>query len=168
MKLTHPQPTNKIYLYYLIRKGLHMKKLMLVGPIGCGKTTLTQRLTGVDLTYVKTQALEFHDSIIDTPGEFVQHRLMYNALLVTSSDADIIGFLLPATEKEQIYSPGFTSLFNKPVIGIITKIDLLAHEDDYIYAEEQLRMAGAHKIFRISAVENIGIDKLQTYLDELP
>ena len=73
-----------------------MKKIMFVGPIGVGKTTLTQRIEGVEIIYAKTQTVQFHDDIIDTPGEFVQHRLMYNALLVTAAEADILGFLISA------------------------------------------------------------------------
>ena len=56
-----------------------MKKIMFVGPVGVGKTTLTQRLKGLELSYFKTQAIEFYDAIIDTPGEFLQHRKYYNA-----------------------------------------------------------------------------------------
>lgn len=144
-----------------------MKKLMLVGPIGSGKTTLTQRLQGVELTYEKTQTLSFHDTIIDTPGEFVQHRMMYNALLVTAAEADVVGFLLPAIEEEQIYSPGFSALFNKPVIGLVTKIDLLSDDNNVSFAEEQLKSAGASPIFKISALENQGIEELQAYLDRM-
>ena len=44
-----------------------MKKVMFVGPVGVGKTTLTQRLHGLSLDYQKTQTIQFHDSIIDTP-----------------------------------------------------------------------------------------------------
>ena len=43
-----------------------MKKIMFVGPVGVGKTTLTQRLKGLELSYFKTQAIEFYDAIIDT------------------------------------------------------------------------------------------------------
>ena len=46
-----------------------MKRAMLVGAIGCGKTTLTQRLKAQELKYNKTQAIEFSANIIDTPGE---------------------------------------------------------------------------------------------------
>jgi len=49
-----------------------MRKIMFVGSVGVGKTTLTQRLKGLDIQYYKTQAVQFHDSIIDTPGEFLQ------------------------------------------------------------------------------------------------
>lgn len=31
-----------------------MKKIMFVGPIGVGKTTLTQRIEGVEIIYAKT------------------------------------------------------------------------------------------------------------------
>lgn len=37
--------------------GLELKKIMFVGPVGVGKTTLTQRLKGLDITYFKTQAI---------------------------------------------------------------------------------------------------------------
>ena len=66
----------------------NMKKIMFVGPVGVGKTTLTQRLKGLELSYFKTQAIEFYDAIIDTPGEFLQHRKYYNALNVTATEAE--------------------------------------------------------------------------------
>ena len=34
-----------------------MKKIILVGTVACGKTTLCQRLNGLDISYKKTQAL---------------------------------------------------------------------------------------------------------------
>lgn len=144
-----------------------MKKIMFVGPIGVGKTTLTQRMEGVDVIYAKTQTVQFHDSIIDTPGEFVQHRLMYNALLVTAAEADILGFLISAKEKEQMFPPGFASLFNKPAIGIITKMDLLEPSDDIQYIENQLLMTGASPIFKIGTNSDEGVKSLLSYLNTL-
>ncbi|WP_295236674.1 EutP/PduV family microcompartment system protein [Veillonella sp.] len=144
-----------------------MKKIMFIGPIGVGKTTLTQRIQGAEITYAKTQTVQFHDDIIDTPGEFVQHRLMYNALLVTSAEADILGFLISAKEKEQMFPPGFASLFNKPAIGIITKMDLVDESDNIAYIEEQLQMTGASPIFKIGVNEDSGIKSLLEYLDRL-
>ena len=144
-----------------------MKKIMFVGPIGVGKTTLTQRIEGVEIIYAKTQTVQFHDDIIDTPGEFVQHRLMYNALLVTAAEADILGFLISAKEKEQMFPPGFASLFNKPAIGIITKMDLIDETDDIEFIENQLIMTGASLIFKVGINNDEGIKDLLNYLDTL-
>lgn len=144
-----------------------MKKIMFVGPIGVGKTTLTQRIEGVEIIYAKTQTVQFHDDIIDTPGEFVQHRLMYNALLVTAAEADILGFLISAKEKEQMFPPGFASLFNKPAIGIITKMDLIDETDDIEFIENQLIMTGASPVFKVGINNDEGIKDLLNYLDTL-
>ena len=142
-----------------------MKKIMFVGPVGVGKTTLTQRLKGLELTYYKTQAVEFHDTIIDTPGEFLQHRRYYNALNVTGADADVIGLLVAASNQMQTFPQGFSSLFNQEVIGIVTKIDIADKEEQIEKARRQLKAAGAKEIFEISATENEGIDRLQAYLE---
>lgn len=142
-----------------------MKKIMFVGPVGVGKTTLTQRLKGLELTYYKTQAVEFHDTIIDTPGEFLQHRRYYNALNVTGAEADVIGLLVAASNQMQTFPQGFSSLFNQEVIGIVTKIDMADKEEQIEKARRQLKAAGAKEIFEISATENEGIDHLQAYLE---
>lgn len=143
-----------------------MKKIMFVGPIGVGKTTLTQRLKGMDIAYYKTQAVQYHDTIIDTPGEFLQHRKFYNALMVTSVEAEVIGLLISATEKVQLFPQGFSFLFNQQTIGIITKIDLAESPEDIAIARKQLKDAGVKKIFEISSVENQGIDQLEKFLSE--
>ncbi len=44
-----------------------MKKFMLVGAVSAGKTSLMQAIYGQDLSYQKTQAIDFKDNIIDTP-----------------------------------------------------------------------------------------------------
>lgn len=43
-----------------------MKKIVLVGNVACGKTTLCQRLNGLKLQYEKTQALNVVNCTIDT------------------------------------------------------------------------------------------------------
>lgn len=143
-----------------------MKKIMLVGSVGVGKTTLTQRLKGMDISYFKTQAVQFYDSIIDTPGEFLQHRRFYNALTVTSAESDVIGLLVSATSAMQTFPQGFSSLFTKPVVGIITKIDLVDDDAVIAQAREQLEAAGVVAIFEVSATENQGIEELKAYLSE--
>lgn len=143
-----------------------MKKIMFVGPVGVGKTTLTQRLKGLDITYYKTQAIQFHDAIIDTPGEFLQHRRYYNALTVTAAEADVIGILVAATQQMQTFPQGFSSLFTKPVIGVITKVDLVSDDAALKRAREQLEQAGARRVFEVSAVADTGVEALKAYLED--
>ena len=69
-----------------------MRKIILIGRSGAGKTTLTQALKGEEIKYHKTQYVNYFESIIDTPGEYAQtHELGY-ALALYSYEA-------PAAEK---------------------------------------------------------------------
>lgn len=141
-----------------------MKKIMFVGSVGVGKTTLTQRLKGMEVSYYKTQAVQFYDTIIDTPGEFLQHRRYYNALTVTSAEADVIGLLVSANGTMQTFPEGFSSLFTKPVVGVITKTDLVTDSASLERARAQLEAAGVVAIFEISATDESGVDALREYL----
>ncbi|EHL2600078.1 EutP/PduV family microcompartment system protein, partial [Listeria monocytogenes] len=118
------------------------------------------------ILYKKTQAVEYFQEMIDTPGEFVQHRQLYSALTVTAADASVIAILQSVTEKKQTFSPMFASIFAKPVIGIVTKVDLAESDKDIERAERELRMAGAKHIFYISSVEETGIEELRAYLED--
>ena len=47
-----------------------MKKIILIGRVAAGKTTLTQALRGEEIHYYKTQYVNYLDTVIDTPGEY--------------------------------------------------------------------------------------------------
>ena len=135
---------------------------MLVGRSESGKTTLTQALRGENLHYHKTQYINYHDVIIDTPGEYAQTKGLGRALALYSYEADVIGLLMSATEPYSLYPPCVTAAANREVIGIITKCD---HEHANIpQAENWLRLAGCDKIFPISSYTGEGIDALMEYL----
>ena len=139
-----------------------MRKMMLVGRSESGKTTLTQALRGENLHYHKTQYINYHDVIIDTPGEYAQTKGLGRALALYSYEADVIGLLMSATEPYSLYPPCVTAAANREVIGIITKCD---HENANIaQAENWLRLAGCDKIFPISSYTGEGIDALMEYL----
>ncbi|MBO0461828.1 EutP/PduV family microcompartment system protein [Enterococcus sp. DIV1298c] len=141
-----------------------MKRIILMGAIGCGKTTLCQALRGEAIVYDKTQAVEFHPEMIDTPGEFILHRQYYSALTVTAAEAEVIGLVQSALDQEQIFSPGFGHIFPKEVIGIMTKVDLVTDEKELARVREQLVAAGATKLFEVSSVEKTGLEELVQYL----
>lgn len=103
-----------------------MKRLMLIGPSQCGKTSLTQVLHGETLRYQKTQAIVWTPTAIDTPGEYLENRCLYSALLTSACEADVIALVLNADAPWSPFSPGFTAPMNRPVIGVITKADLAA------------------------------------------
>ena len=142
-----------------------MKRTMFVGAIACGKTTLTQRLENRQIKYDKTQAIEFSSNIIDTPGEYMEHHNMLSTLRVTSMDADIVVLLQSAVDRRMIFPAGFCTMFNKPTMGVITKIDLVDDPADIEYSKKLLLSAGVSKVIPISAVENINIDKLAAELE---
>ncbi|AWZ47736.1 EutP/PduV family microcompartment system protein [Hathewaya limosa] len=143
-----------------------MKKIMLVGKTGCGKTTLTQVLHNEKIDYKKTQALSYGENSIDTPGEYIENRGYYKALIVTSADSDVIGLLQDCTQSNSIFPPSFGSMFPKPVVGIITKIDQCNNEENIKRAEQFLKIAGVQKIFKINSLKNEGIEELVDFLND--
>lgn len=142
-----------------------MKKIVLVGAVACGKTTLCQRLNGLKQDYKKTQALEVVNHTIDTPGEYLEHRSYLRNLMVTAVDTEAVLFLLDATQERFMYSPGQASAFSVPVIGVVTKTDL-ATEKQITQAHELLELTGANPIFEISSIEGTGMDALIAFLEE--
>ncbi|MDT7014316.1 ethanolamine utilization protein EutP [Lactobacillus sp. PFC-70] len=143
-----------------------MKRAMFVGAIGCGKTTLLQRLNRLTIHYNKTQSVEFFKNIIDTPGEFIEHRRMYTNIATTAMDADVVVLLQSATDQRLIFPEAFSTMFGRPVVGVVTKIDLATTLDQLKWAEKQLREAGAQRIFEVSALKGLQLDEFQAYLEE--
>ena len=139
-----------------------MRKLILIGRSGVGKTTLTQALKKEKIEYKKTQYIDYQSWIIDTPGEYAENKNLGNALGLYAYEADVVGLLLSADEWYSLYSPNMVSLVNREVVGIITKIDL----GDTTHAENWLRLAGCEKIFRVNSITGEGIDELLNYLKE--
>jgi ethanolamine utilization protein EutP len=140
-----------------------MKKIMFIGKSGCGKTTLAQAIKGLDICYKKTQAVTFAGTIVDTPGEFTENRRFYPALMATASQCDLIGFVQDATDKTSIFPPRFATMFNRVVIGIVSKTDLVTGNAER--SRRFLCLAGVSQIIETSAVSSSGITSLKTVLD---
>ena len=141
-----------------------MKKIILIGRVAAGKTTLTQALRGEDIHYYKTQYINYLDTIIDTPGEYTELRQTSGALALYAYEADIVGLVLSANEPYSIFSPCITSLVNREVVGIITGID--KPDANVERVERWLRLAGCKKIFPLSAYTGEGIKDLLNHLRE--
>ena len=142
-----------------------MKKIMLIGHVACGKTTLCQRLNGLKQEYKKTQAIEVINHTIDTPGEYLEHRSFLRSLTVTAVEVDVVLFLQDATSERFLFSPGQSVAFPIPVIGVVTKTDI-ATKEQTAQAVELLELAGADPIFCISSISGDGMDALVEYLSD--
>ncbi len=141
-----------------------MKKILLVGRSGSGKTTLSQALKGNKITYHKTQYINRYDVVIDTPGEYMETKMLGGALALYAYEADVVGLLLSATEAYSLYNPNITSLVNREVIGIITQADMPGANPEQ--AHRWLKLAGCNTIFVVNPENGEGIAQLLTYLKE--
>ena len=142
-----------------------MKKVIFVGTISCGKTTLCQRINGLAQEYKKTQALEVVNNTIDTPGEYLEHRAYLRNLMVTATGAETVLFLIYPTQERFMYSPGQAAAFMLPVAGVVTKADI-AEPEQISRAEELLELAGASPVFVVSSLSGEGMDALINYLSD--
>jgi len=142
-----------------------MKKLIMVGKSGAGKTTLTQALLGQKIVHKKTQGTEFNEHIIDIPGEYLENPRFYNAIITMAFDADVMVLVSEAGSDDHYFPPNFGSMFNLDVIGVVTKLDLICNEDEIERARFVLSQAGASSIFTVSAVTDEGMDALKKLLE---
>ena len=137
-----------------------MKKIILIGRVAAGKTTLTQALRGEEIHYFKTQYVNYLDTVIDTPGEYTELRQTSGALALYAYEADVVAMVLSADDDYSLFPPCCASMINRDVIGIVTKTDKESPER----AENWLRLAGCKRIFHVDSHTGDGVDELKAYL----
>ena len=137
--------------------------IMLVGPVGAGKTSLIHALNEDSCKAEKTSSICFNDGSIDTPGEYAQMPRFYSALAVTATNAKLVLMVQDATDSRITLPPGFAAMFPRPVVGVVTKID--APGADQEQAKLRLRQAGIQEpFFCVSAHTGAGLSELKDYL----
>ena len=105
-----------------------MKKTLLVGRHGVGKTTLKQALRGEEIRYVKTQYIDYGDWLIDSPGEYAEVHGLSAALAIYSYEADIVALLISADDDYSLFHLGFS--------GVPAQRTVLPQED-YLQSQHQ-------------------------------
>ncbi|MGD9567139.1 MAG: EutP/PduV family microcompartment system protein [Sedimentibacter sp.] len=140
-----------------------MKKIMIVGAVDSGKTSLLMALNGETGQASKTQTINYKYLMIDTPGEYMENPRMYRALMSTALEARCIMFTQDSTAIKSIFPPGFALAFNCISIGIVTKID---HQlSDVERAVECLDNLGINgPIFKVSSLTGEGIQELKRFM----
>lgn len=137
-----------------------MNKVMIIGAIRAGKSTLTKALLNKELHAVKTQALNYEGWIVDTPGEYLENPMFYKNIIATSMEVSHLIFLQDATRKISNFPPLFGTGMSKLPIGVVTKTDL--PEANPEQAVKWLKQViGKAPIVMTSAVEGIGIEHVR-------
>ncbi|MBR5495792.1 MAG: EutP/PduV family microcompartment system protein [Oscillospiraceae bacterium] len=140
-----------------------MKKIILIGKVGCGKTTLRQALKGEGISYHKTQYVNHFDVVIDTPGEYAQSRHLARGLAIFSFEADVIGFMIKATDDYSLYPPNLAPMATREVIGIVTQINKPDANPER--AKRWLELVGCKNIFLVDSKTGEGVDAILDYLE---
>ena len=139
------------------------KKVMVIGPTNCGKTTLVNVLNGYSGALKKTQDVIYGMNTIDVPGSYIENTCLYKHLISVAQDASHVLVLVDQSKRADVYSPGFAKVFRCPVIGIITKTDLIPENEEMCI--RQLKQIGVSQpYFMISATSGAGIEQLKEYL----
>ncbi len=135
-------------------------RVALVGKIGCGKTTLKQKLSNENIKYKKTQAIDYTESFIDTPGEFIDLPFFCRNAINVVCDAGLLLVCIAADDDQNKIPPNFACTFNGPVLGLITKAD--KEDANIARAQRALQFAGVNKkkIRVVSAYTGEGIESL--------
>lgn len=137
-----------------------MNKVMIIGAIGAGKSTLTKALLGKEPKAVKTQALNYEDWIVDTPGEYLENPLFYKNIMATAFEVTHLIYLQDATRGYSNFPPFFGTGISKLPFGVITKAD--ADNADVEKAIAMLRQViGQAPIVVTSAYEGLGIQHVR-------
>lgn len=139
-----------------------MKKMMLIGETFVGKSSLIRELSGAEYTSHRAMAVEYCGQFINTPGEFLENRRFYHALITSSADCDILALVQDASRKNSLFPPLFASMFNRKVLGVVSKLD--APEANAGRAQLFLRNAGVKDIVLTSSKTGEGLDILRQML----
>ena len=139
-----------------------MKKTMLIGEWRCGKSTLIRALSDPGYVPRKVLALDFYRNFVNTPSEFLENRRFYPALITASADCDILVFVQDAARSTCQMPPAFAAMFNRRVLGVISKID--APDANLERARKFLLNTGVREILSVSAKQGWGLDELRAAL----
>lgn len=140
------------------------KRMMIVGPAQSGKSTLANLFNDAGRPLKRTQDVIYGLNTIDTPSSYLENPSMYKYLIATAQTASHLLIIVDQSRLAEIYPPGFAKTFTCPVIGVITKADLVP--ENALPAAQQLKKIGvAEPYFRVSFTNNTGVEALKKHLN---
>ena len=134
------------------------KRIMVIGPKGCGKTTLVNSINDYDGPLRRTQDTIYTRNTIDVPSAYIENAWMYKHMIALAQDAWCMLLLIDQSRTTEVYSHGFARAFRCPVVGVISKCDLLPQNRGV--CERQLEKIGVLKpYFAVSVPEHSGVEE---------
>ncbi|GLC86968.1 EutP/PduV family microcompartment system protein [Lysinibacillus piscis] len=132
-------------------------RVMIIGGVQAGKSTLMNALLGKERQANKTQALVYDEWIVDTPGEYIENPMYYRNIMATSLEVTHVIYLQDATSARSVFPPQFSLGIPKIQIGVITKMDSpLADVERAITLLKNVMTQGS--IVKTSALQKEGIE----------
>ena len=144
---------------------MRKKRIMVIGPTNCGKTAIVNALNGFEGKLRKTQDIIYGENTMDVPGSYIENTWMYKHIISAAQDASHVLILVDQSKTVDYYSPGFAKTFRCPVIGVITKCDLMPENEEKC-VKQLKKMGVAEPYFRVSMPNNQGIQELKDHLFE--
>ncbi|QSX05618.1 50S ribosome-binding GTPase [Sedimentibacter sp. zth1] len=142
---------------------MRKKRIMIIGPSRCGKTTLANFLNDKEAIARRTADIIYGKNTIDVPGAYIENSWMYKHIIAIAQDASHVLILIDQSGNREVYSPGFAKLFNCPVIGVIIKTDLMPKNRENCI--KQLKRIGVSEpYFFINNINQEGIESLKRYI----
>lgn len=145
---------------------MRKKRIMVIGPRGCGKTSLVNFLNEYDGPLRRTQDTIYGKNTIDVPSAYIENAWMYKHMIALAQDAWCMLLMLDQSRCAEVYSHGFAKAFQIPVIGVINKTDL-APENEAICIRQMKTIGVDEPYFKVSLTCGEGIEELKSYLLEL-
>ena len=145
---------------------MRKKRIMVIGPKGCGKTSLVNLLNDYDGPLRRTQDTIYGKYTIDVPSAYIENAWMYKHMIVLSQDAWCMLVLVDQSRCAEVYSHGFVKAFRCPAVGVISKCDLAPENEETCI--RQLKTIGLDEpYFKVSVPNGTGTEELKRYLKEL-
>ncbi len=142
-----------------------MKRIMLIGESGSGKSALIRALTEGRYEPRRALALQYFENFVDTPGEFLENRDFFPFLLTASQEVDILLFVQDATRINCVLRPGLAAMFNRDVLGVISRCD--HPRADVARGHRLLNCAGLRRVLETDAGTGRGMEELAAELERL-
>ena len=100
------------------------KRIVLLGPDGSGKTRIANYIEGLNVEKSFSQEVFYRSKTIEIPAMYLENRwLTKTVITIVQNQGKALWLLLDGRDPRQVFNEGFSSVFNVPLIGVITHLD---------------------------------------------